>query len=578
MLPASFNAFLSSGSDWRAQARILNRRPNAMSRQQQICRLVNFFLWCWCLFSTPSLNLAKMFLITFFLLNVALAFPHQTLLFPQDEAEYGPSIETANANANSIFNAIHSSMRQWGSSVQHNGMSIFPARIPEGTLLYHGWPDNKPPGFPEGGLDWLAFEIEHAEFFAQGMQRDDGHFEPGYLHVYQTNRPLELLYIDGMSAGKSPLGTLDTQDILLLNTTREVLDDSRATELCKMALGWKIDGFIRMEVGFEVIKCNKFMDGFDLVSIKKRPSLYDPEGYSTFFELIRAISARYDGIDAARVTLDYSSMVSAYFYLPELSYPDTSISVFPRLTSFTSEQLARIKDDIAATLSQPRTYDSVNWQGVTDMVISRYSLRLQNLAENPSPEVQLSIVNDLLNIYIDYEPFSIDSAINECTTHYLLPAQLSTEQDNLIYAAFKTVLSRICTTLFDIRGQLLDKEDKSHKIKTVENTSTPATLIEELIPWLDWTTWKACGPCDLDEVCFIAMWPFGGREDHNNPRCLNRSELTEHALKGPRYWNPVRQPGEYQDIPHFEILKGIISGGGMEYPRSKRFFEAEWLE
>src|SRR6266536_6638969 len=194
-----------------------------------------------------------MVLFAFILLKFVLAFPSQIPLSSQDEVRSGPSIETANANANSIFNAIHSSMRQWASSIKHNGMSFFPARIPERTLLYHGWPDNKPPGFPIGGLDWLAFEIEHAEFFAQRMQGDDGHFEPGYLHVYQTTRPLDLLYIDGMSAGKSPLGTLDTQDILLLNTTREALDESRATDLCKMAVDWKIDGFIRMEVGFEVI-------------------------------------------------------------------------------------------------------------------------------------------------------------------------------------------------------------------------------------------------------------------------------------------------------------------------------------
>ena len=33
----------------------------------------------------------------------------------------------------------------------------------------------------------------------------------GYLHVYQTNRPLKLLYIDGMSAAKGDLGPMDTQ-------------------------------------------------------------------------------------------------------------------------------------------------------------------------------------------------------------------------------------------------------------------------------------------------------------------------------------------------------------------------------
>lgn len=65
-------------------------------------------------------------------------------------------------NANHIFNAIHSSMRQWGSSLNHNGMSFFLATVPEGTQLYHGTWD---PDFVKG-MQWLAFEPEHALIFA----------------------------------------------------------------------------------------------------------------------------------------------------------------------------------------------------------------------------------------------------------------------------------------------------------------------------------------------------------------------------------------------------------------------------
>jgi hypothetical protein len=103
-------------------------------------------------------------------------------------------------------------------------------------------------------MEWLAFEILHAEMFAidirqwsaggeeNGTGEEDGEesalqlrnqpawglgepeppeFEirPGYLHIYQTNRPLKLLYPDGMSAAKCDLGTMDTQDILPLTFT-----------------------------------------------------------------------------------------------------------------------------------------------------------------------------------------------------------------------------------------------------------------------------------------------------------------------------------------------------------------------
>jgi hypothetical protein len=56
----------------------------------------------------------------------------------------------------------------------------------------------------------------------QSMDNDDDEldFSRGYLHIYRTIRPLtNLVYIDGMSAGKTTMGTLDTQDYLLRNMT-----------------------------------------------------------------------------------------------------------------------------------------------------------------------------------------------------------------------------------------------------------------------------------------------------------------------------------------------------------------------
>ncbi|KAJ8109866.1 hypothetical protein OPT61_g7148 [Boeremia exigua] len=356
------------------------------------------------------------------------------------------------SNANHIFNAIHSSMRQWGGSLNHNGMTMFLATVPEGTQLYHG---TSSPDFVKG-MQWLAFEPEHALIFArpprqlpsggersrlshgrehgdlEGMSHDEQdrgthqlspeyghsdehkhdpppppppherklcsstgsspslplydecrsrkhrehgpppplppghiykpypppprkdrsyegprrpwnvehrrspsadrnnlpeHHEPllnrvnsldqhpspssqhnwdhdtsheplelrsvtanpqkrhsqqplrdptpaseeervGYLHTYAPTHELHLLYIDGLSAGKTRNGTLDTQDLLLLNLTtggpREpghpMGDEmARANGLCELAATvWqnRIDGIIRMEGGFEIILCD----------------------------------------------------------------------------------------------------------------------------------------------------------------------------------------------------------------------------------------------------------------------------------------------------------------------------------
>ncbi|OQD81926.1 hypothetical protein PENANT_c024G05341 [Penicillium antarcticum] len=212
-------------------------------------------------------------------------------------------------NANRIFNAIQDSMRQWGSSLHHNGVSFFLARVPAGTQLYHGTSKSS----PVNGTEWLAFEPEHAMVFARprrgpppggpppGDDQDDperpegrhgelrkrqphgpngkhpdawadnfGENDAGYLHTYAAAKDLRLLYVDGMSAAKTSKGTLDSQDILLFNRSvgdRLVGDtpvggppgeNERARLACEMAekeWGGRIDGLLRMEAGFEIILC-----------------------------------------------------------------------------------------------------------------------------------------------------------------------------------------------------------------------------------------------------------------------------------------------------------------------------------
>lgn len=171
-----------------------------------------------------------------------------------DHDDYAPTEESARANSNLIFNSIHAAMRQWGSSVQHNGLSLFMATVPEGTLLYHGTPYSE----PVTGMEWLAFEIEHSELFARGMPvqlfSQQPRSPPGYLHVYRSNRPLRLLYFDGMSAADGDNGPCDTQDLVFLGIHKDnsSLQFSRAKELCQKGAQWGIEGFVRMEAGFEV--------------------------------------------------------------------------------------------------------------------------------------------------------------------------------------------------------------------------------------------------------------------------------------------------------------------------------------
>lgn len=340
------------------------------------------------------------------LLHLAFAATSQKPLLASQN-EYGPNIANAIENANLIFNSIYSSMRQWGSSIQHNGMSFFPAYIPEGTLLYHGSPQAERPTH----LEWIAFEIPHAENFARGWKPrrpgkgtgghsensyvdprnmspeqfwswgdQDFEFIPGYLHIYQATRPLKVLYLDGMSAGNSERGTLDSQDILLLNFTRGIWDErERAAELCNLAEDFGVEGFIRMECGFELIKCD-FSEGLNFISHKKRPDFHKPESLNNgvLFEFVRDIGSRYHGIDAGRVLLDYSSMVSAFFYPANLSNPnpDPRQAKLPRLVESDDKVLQQIRSDLRGVTVDSKYDTGIDWQGITD---SEHKISLSNL-------------------------------------------------------------------------------------------------------------------------------------------------------------------------------------------------------
>jgi hypothetical protein len=435
-------------------------------------------------------------------------------------------------------------------------MSLFPAVVPEGTLLYHGDCRAEPPEW----VDWMAFEIAHAEMFSLGfcrpipnpddrrhvsileLQLEEGGKTPhrprpiitsGWLQIYQTNRPLKLLYIDGMGAAKCDFGPLDTQDFLLsLTFDRHFFDESgRAKQLCELAADWDLDGFIRMEAGFEIIKCD-FSEGMDLLSARKRPPLDSTASTGGFsvLEYIRDVSNRYNGIDASRVLLDYSSMVSAYFYPTNLSNPDPE-SNLPRLLYTTPAQLSRIRSDLGELIMKADPYTSVNWQGVVDMVAKEYSDRLLFMATDPPQREFIVTINSLLNLYVDYDDLAQDP-VETCSKHYLLPVQPRTAQDRLIHAALSTVTHKICTTLFAVRDILFKEQRKPESY-----SSSAAELVRSLMTWLDWPDWKLCGQCALDEVCFVAVFPMGTAEDHFHPSCKNRTRLEELG-RAPGYWWP----------------------------------------
>ena len=111
--------------------------------------------------------------------------------------------------------------------------------------------------------------------------------------------------------------------------------------------------------------------------------------------------------------------------------------------------------------------------------------------------------------------------------HYLRPVAPRTTQDHLIYEAILSVSQKICNTLFEIRDIVIEPEDSGSF-----GADDPKLLEKELVNYLEWSVWLEFGKCAYDEVCFLAVWPWGSPEDHYSPRCMQRDEVS--SRRG--YW------------------------------------------
>ena len=504
----------------------------------------------------------------------------------------GPSADVALENANYIFNSVHHAMRQWGSSLDHNGMSVFLATVPAHTEFYHG--TSSPRAI--NGTQWLAFEPEHALNFAScgrgrpgkggppppgGYSPDRKHQPPyhpgftdqqsplvsavsdlglddrqrkregsdptdyaphhaqsesgeepcaGHLHTYRTLRELRLLYVDGQSAAKSDKGTLDVQDLILRSpgSNHQISDhkpgrgpggppgDSlRALELCNsVGNEWenKIDGILRMEAGFEVILCS-FEDNLDVVSIKQQkirqgggPGSRDSGDQLSYYQ---AVAARFDGIGGNRVSVDYDSLISVYAYANATYWDDASL---PRVVN-DSTITGSIRGDVNTMLTgttSTTTSEAVDWQAVTDMIVGRYASRIASLSDgniSSLPALQAGL-DRALRPFIDYSKRNTPSEVARCAEQFLSPAAVASNTTAAI--AVKATHRRICQSLSNAAAaQTLDEG---------------LQLMVELKDWLAWTTWKRCTGCHVNEVCMIPIWPWGRKQDREQPRC---SDMTD---------------------------------------------------
>ncbi|GAW04050.1 protein [Lentinula edodes] len=160
-----------------------------------------------------------------------------------------------NITGHLIFQSVSSLLQHWPNTRYRNGHTIVPGWVPIGTILYHGRSD---PNYPKGA-EWTATDPEHSFQFCK---------RPCWHLTVVTTRPLKVLYFDGSSAVKMHGGSMDSQDILLWGGRKAEMvfsEEERLNQLCKWGREFEMDGFVRMEMNFEVMLCD-FESGVETVS------------------------------------------------------------------------------------------------------------------------------------------------------------------------------------------------------------------------------------------------------------------------------------------------------------------------
>lgn len=474
-------------------------------------------------------------------------------------------------NANHIFNSIHSSMREWGSTLFHNGLTFYLATVPAGTQLYHGTHSPE----PTTGMEWLSFEMEQAILFArlpsfsgetpkrppgQGTQKPmslgpkETSQDSGFLHTYTPARDLRLLYIDGLSAAMTNNGTHDAQNRIFLNDTMrgaDIVDEgASASEMCRLlreTYDDRLDGILRMEIGSEIILCSFERDLEFVRATRAKPmQKVGFPGHRSKEEVLAdlqpdvgswlSVAARYRGIGGNRVRVDYDHLVTAYAYDLDL-FGGKSLKNRPRLEHLDSSLLEPVRrelrdvimtqDPITSVSSSSSSRHPFNWQAITDMIVERYAHTLRYLVSGVPNQTEIrENIDRLLEPFIAYNTErNITREADHCKTQFLPLTPISMQ--STAAQAIQSVTQEICWTLLEAQEA------------AAADHPTVIDKIAGLVKYLSWSTWKECNGCKDNEMCMVPVAPVSAAEDYDHPRCRDVRNLDG---SGKKYWGGFYVP------------------------------------
>ncbi|KAG1733653.1 uncharacterized protein EDB91DRAFT_1300049 [Suillus paluster] len=467
-----------------------------------------------------------------------------------------------NATGNLIFDTVHSFLQHWPNTRYRNGMFSPLAGARRITLLYHGTNSDTIPTEP----DWVAADPEHSIIFASG--RD----ESGWHLTLAATRPLKVLYFDGSSAAKVMDGSLDIQFLVAWGDSipGRVNDGDLIKALCAWGKEFGIDGFVRMEMDFEVMLCD-FTAGVEVVSFlhvvipKDEMSYPDPgpppldsDIWIRSFEVMQSGSWRNRYPGDSRIVLDLTGLISLYD-------PSLAPSLIPvragrerwdhRVLGISSEDISRMMIKLTEVVSRPDTTGSgIDWKTLFHAIVDRYADRLElmqyilNFASLDSQAFLQRAKLAQAQLRVMLTPYLLRSTVvpsqgtsgtdasqwaspifRHCaTTHtsaMINKIPFMTSSERLLLKAVEDTTREICrvTTKMWANGVMsgldpLFRVERNGELEVTQLMNEWRQEIHKLMAWLDWSVWIKCRPaCGPQEMCYLPTWPINAPFPDDDP-------------------------------------------------------------
>ncbi|KAG8213368.1 hypothetical protein J3R82DRAFT_11859 [Butyriboletus roseoflavus] len=473
---------------------------------------------------------------------------YPAILRDDDIAEWSlDKLPNPDATDHLVFETVHSLLQHWPNTRMRNGHNIVPGSIPKGTLLYHGTSRKELPPGP----DWVATDPEHSYLFCQDWFN---HSQEGCWHLtFAATRPLKVIYFDGNSAAKLPYGTLDTQDLIAwskISDGSQSGERKRIQDLCKWGRNFGVDGFVRMEMDFEIMLCD-FTSGVRVAfaNLVSRRAISPMKPAFVSFEVLNAGSWHNRFPGETRVQLDLAGLVS--FYDTQLAPSLTAIRAGQerwdhRVGNISKEDLSAIKSRLEAVLIRPRGLSSgIDWTTLVQVIVDRYSERLELTryllnSSTTGPDEIVDLANKtqaqlriMLTPYLLFSATPIDESDKTeldwtvpiyklcATTHtYSMESELDsmTDAEKLLLKAVRGTSREICRVVTKMWAAgvyagidpLLNTKESLDVSEITHLFITWAEDLNSLVAWLDWSVWVKCNPgCGPEEMCYLPTWPVG---------------------------------------------------------------------